>query len=111
MAFRAAPQVPEYVTAAIFSEIPALRYRRDTLIEGFTFAPGLATKDALWAMEFLDRVIQSAASRMTCEALSAGDIILINNHFVLHGRTDFKDPQRLLLRIRVDTVQPVPSEG
>jgi len=106
MAFRTESQTPEYVAATIFSETPVIRYRHDAIIEGFAIDPDLATKDARWALDTLSEVIRNTAAKTTREALSAGDIILINNHRLLHGRTDFTDTRRLLLRLRIDIRQP-----
>ena len=33
--------------------------------------------------------------------LEAGDLLIANNYTVLHARTDFTDPNRLLLRVRI----------
>jgi alpha-ketoglutarate-dependent taurine dioxygenase len=33
--------------------------------------------------------------------LERGDLLIANNYTVLHARTDFSDPNRLLLRARI----------
>jgi hypothetical protein len=33
----------------------------------------------------------------------AGDLLVIDNHRVMHGRTRFQDPERFLLRVRLWT--------
>lgn len=35
-------------------------------------------------------------------ALAAGDVLFVNNHELIHGRDAFEDPQRFLLRVRMN---------
>ncbi|MGZ3416731.1 MAG: TauD/TfdA family dioxygenase [Polyangiales bacterium] len=45
----------------------------------------------------------------TCVRLEAGDVIVVDNHRMLHGRTPFDDPRRELQRLLVWLPSPLPA--
>jgi alpha-ketoglutarate-dependent taurine dioxygenase len=70
-----------------------VRWRIDTL------APGLTAAQELAAAVFETSI--QAAPEVVEVALGAGDVVVVDNHRTLHGRTAFSDPRRLLLRVRL----------
>ena len=80
------------------------RYIRRFILgsQRFPDAPRLSTEQ-LSAMDYIDDLIESPEFRFEI-TLNEGDLLLINNHVILHGRTSFKDwdepgQRRLLLRL------------
>ena len=90
--------VTEAVFARVFSEHVPLRFRRDLIESGCRLQKVGAARDT---MHHLD-ILLAAMSRCQIEQyqLYPGDVILVNNHLYMHGRTDFSDGNRLLHRIR-----------
>ena len=80
---------------------PLIRFRLDTIEAGFKCCPELATPERLWALDYFNKFSQSYQNRIELK-LTDGDIIFVNNHRVLHGRTAFSNNDRLLLRVRID---------
>lgn len=93
---------PETILAPIISDIPLIRFRYDTIMDGFKCLPSYATKDALWAVNYFHEVLENSF-KLTFR-LNAGEMLLTNNYEILHGRTAFRDIRRLLLRIRMDSL-------
>lgn len=89
-----------FVKAPIFSKIPFIRYRSDNLQTQNIDASSRANKhEIVESLEFLKKEIEfSIHSREF--SLNDGDLLLINNHKNLHGRTAFEDKNRCLFRIR-----------
>jgi alpha-ketoglutarate-dependent taurine dioxygenase len=90
----------EFIQAPILAAEPMIRYRSDTLAAGFELAPSLATQEALAATMRLGEAIANHPATVQFH-LQTGDVLFVDNHRVLHGRTDFADPRRLLLRLRI----------
>jgi len=92
-------QAPEIFEAEPPFHAPVLpgdgtvRWRIDTL------APGLTAEQVLAAAVFEASI--EAAPEVVEVALDTGDVAVIDNHRTLHGRTDFSDSRRLLLRVRL----------
>lgn len=99
-------EIPEFTFAPVFSDRPLIRYRRDTLEAGLAGCPQYRTADAQNALRILERVLDSTNDVLTT-ALPADSILITNNHEGLHGRTEFDDPDRHLIRIRISDVPPV----
>lgn len=88
------------ITAPILSGDPLIRFRYDCLRSGFDLRPEMRTPEAVWAVEHF------AAFMRTCEVavsyrVARGEMIVSDNHRLLHSRTDFVDPNRLLIRVRM----------
>ena len=64
------------------------------------FAPQLIDAEQLEALGVLQRILEhSTAVRRFL--LEEGDLVMINNKTMLHGRTAFNDSNRHLLRVRI----------
>lgn len=92
---------PNVILAPIVADAPLIRFRLDTIEAGFKHCPELVTPDRLWALKYFNEFTNSYQNRFEFK-LDDGDIVFVNNHKVLHGRTAFTGSDRLLLRIRID---------
>jgi alpha-ketoglutarate-dependent taurine dioxygenase len=92
--------VAEATFAPIFADKPLIRYRKDTLEAGLKAHPEYDTAENRLALYILENVIGNQEFTTTCR-LDADDILLTNNHEGLHGRTEFSDHARHLIRIRI----------
>jgi alpha-ketoglutarate-dependent taurine dioxygenase len=90
----------EYIRAPILAENdPLIRFRYDSIIEGFSLDSALDHTEASWALGFVRDVINDYRNPVLW--LEAGDLLLTNNHEILHGRTSFSSMKRLLVRVRI----------
>lgn len=90
----------EVTCAPIFGERPRLRYRRDTLEAGLKVFPEQDGPELRRALGVFQAEIDAPDLRLETR-LEADDFFIVNNHEALHGRSDFQDHHRHLLRIRV----------
>lgn len=91
-------QAPEITWAPIIGA-DGVRYRKDTLANALS-VDGVRVPDAqLRALESFEEALGRAP--VANYNLEAGDVLFVNNHRLLHGRTAFEDPNRLMLRVRV----------
>ena len=88
------------VTAPVIGERPLIRFRYDSLMNGFELRPDLRTNERLWAVEHFRAAADELESRITYP-LRRGEALIFDNHDVLHARTDFTDPGRFLIRVRM----------
>ncbi|HEY0377202.1 MAG TPA: TauD/TfdA family dioxygenase [Pyrinomonadaceae bacterium] len=93
---------PETILATVISNTPLIRFRYDTIMDGFKCLPSYATKDALWAVNYFHKALEDSL-KLTFR-LNSGEVLFTNNHEILHGRTAFGDERRLLLRIRMEAL-------
>lgn len=91
----------EITYAPIFSDDILIRYRKDTLEAGLKACSAYDTPANRRAISILQSVLEDP-KEMTTITLAADSMLLTNNHQGLHGRTGFKDPDRLLIRVRID---------
>jgi len=91
--------IGEVVFAPVLATEPLIRFRYDSIIEGLEVHPQVDSKEARWAIDYLRGAIASAIDPVL--ALKAGDLLLTNNHEILHGRTAFGSRNRLLIRVRI----------
>lgn len=89
------------ILAPVIGESPLIRFRLDTILAGFKCCPELVTSGRLWALHYFNRFLETYGLQSQMK-LDEGDIIFINNHTVLHGRTAFEGSDRLLLRARLE---------
>jgi alpha-ketoglutarate-dependent taurine dioxygenase len=90
----------QYTWASIIRAVPLIRYREDTLLDCehcFPDVPWLEIKTALTYFN------EATAYVSTSRAVLPDDsIIFVNNHQALHARTEFKDQDRHLIRVRMN---------
>jgi len=77
-----------------------IRFRADTIEEGFRLFPGYLLQEAEAAYYILKNAIQNS-KKIIHFNMDNDDLVFINNATVLHGREKFEDKQRHLLRIRM----------
>jgi len=94
-------QLTPVVTAPVLRSHSRLRYRHDTILSGFKVRPDLATEESVAAVESFNDYLIGLLRRSPGIKLERGDVLLANNHTVLHARSHFTDPNRLLLRARI----------
>lgn len=91
----------KFIERPIIANYPKFRFRYDTFKKGLLLQnpPDLNQK-----MNVLDSFFDliKNAPEMINFTLKKGQIILIDNHRLLHGRSSFVDVNRLLYRVRVD---------
>jgi|SaaInlV_125m_DNA_1040241.scaffolds.fasta_scaffold25141_2 hypothetical protein len=77
-----------------------IRFRSDVIEKVLQFAPQLIDAEQLEALGVLQRILEhsTAVKRFLLEE---GDLVMINNKTMLHGRTAFNDSNRHLLRVRI----------
>jgi alpha-ketoglutarate-dependent taurine dioxygenase len=90
-----------YITAKLISEIPLIRYRYDTLKAGLSLIKSSKREFLKENLDLLDNFIENSPCRISFLA-SNNDIVFIDNHRFLHGRSSFFDLNRLLLRTRMN---------
>lgn len=81
------------------------RYLRDYIEKGYSIRKKKISKKLTRALNYLDRLLKSKKFMKKIK-LKRGDLILLNNHTLAHGRTTFKINkkfhQRLLYRIWIN---------
>jgi alpha-ketoglutarate-dependent taurine dioxygenase len=97
---RAASVTPVLTSRVVLSH-SAMRYRHDVLKAGFQVRPDLATPENVRAVEVFNEFLTGVRRTYPTVRLESGDLLIANNYTVLHARTDFTDPNRLLLRARI----------
>lgn len=81
-----------------------IRFRVDTIQKALDYDQSLCTPEQVVAFNFMVNLVRNTSNRKTF-FLENGDLILINNKNMLHGRGSFTDPKRHLLRIRMNKRQ------
>lgn len=96
-----AAKVTPVVTSPVVLSGSTLRYRYDVLKAGFQVRPDLATAESVHAVEIFNEFLTGVRQTYPTIRLESGDLLLANNITLLHARTNFTDPKRLLLRARI----------
>lgn len=91
----------KYIEETIISEYPKFRFRYDTFLKGLALKQPENFEDLKNTLDEFNSKLQNSKHIQKLK-LKKGDIILIDNHRMLHGRTSFTDTDRLLYRVRVD---------
>lgn len=78
-----------------------IRFRIDTFEKAIQINKSLCTKEQIIAYKALKEIIQNKNIRSSLH-LNPKDLIFINNKTMLHGRSEFIDKKRHLLRIRMN---------
>jgi hypothetical protein len=89
-----------FITGKILPEEPMIRFRHDCIERGFDLCPDLATKEHRFYYSLFRNAAEAHASR-TEFLVADGEMIVFDNTRLLHGRTDFQDPVRHLIRVRM----------
>ena len=78
------------------------RYLRDYIEKGFIIKNKKLSKEQLEALDYLDKLLKKKKFYKKTK-LNRGDLVILNNHLIAHGRTTFKisskGQQRKLYRI------------
>jgi hypothetical protein len=89
-----------YITARILADDPVIRFRHDCIEMGFDLCPALATEQHRFYYSLFRRSAEAHASR--CEfMMTDGEMVVLDNTRLFHARTDFRDPARHLIRVRM----------
>lgn len=84
------------------NDSPTIRYRRDAIDRGVVAAGIMLTQKQRYAIDTLDQIL--AEPRIGFRLfLEKEEVLFVNNHKLLHSRSDFKDPERHLIRIRFNS--------
>lgn len=91
---------PEYTWAPIITAVPLIRYRKDTLLDCEHCFPDVPWRDIKTALMWFN---EAAAYATTPHGVLPDDsIVFVNNHQALHARTEFRDQNRHLIRVRMN---------
>ncbi|MBC7907878.1 MAG: TauD/TfdA family dioxygenase [Rhodospirillaceae bacterium] len=100
-AFSAVEQV---LSAPLLGTEPMVRFRYDSVIEGFNAKPDLDSPERRWALEYFFEFAQMRAERM--QVLAVRDqLAVVDNRNALHARTHYADPHRHLIRARLHPME------
>lgn len=94
----------EVFVGPILSNVPLIRYRKQTIDRARIITGYEVDESHISAMNDFDDVINQEAFQKRIP-LKRGQVLFVNNHEILHGRTAFTDPERHLLRIRLNLHQ------
>jgi Taurine catabolism dioxygenase TauD, TfdA family len=89
-----------FITAKILADDPLIRFRHDCIEGGFDLCPELATDEHRFYYSLFRNSVEAHSSR-TEFLMSDGDLIVFDNTRLFHARTDFQDPLRHLIRVRM----------
>jgi hypothetical protein len=97
----------ELFMAPVFARSDAgaltMRWRYDSIVKGLAARPLLASPAMLAALELVNRIVEEQAPRFQRQ-LPTDTLLWADNHRVLHGRGDYSDAERHLIRIRISSV-------
>jgi alpha-ketoglutarate-dependent taurine dioxygenase len=79
-----------------------IRFRYDTLEKGFQARSDLDVPEARFALKVLLGVLKNKVDVLSF-FMPDDALVICNNHTVLHGRTNFEDPERHLIRVRMSS--------
>ena len=92
----------EFVRGRVINqEAHEIRFRVDTIEKALAHDPGLCTAAQVRAFNFFKNLVRTTKQTRHF-FLNDGDLIFINNKTTLHGRSSFTDPERHLLRVRMN---------
>jgi alpha-ketoglutarate-dependent taurine dioxygenase len=78
----------------------SIRFRSDVIQRSLNIDPQLIDDDQYKALDVLQNIVDHSKGLKRL-MLEVGDLIIINNKTMLHGRTAFEDSDRHLLRVRM----------
>ncbi|HUH85637.1 MAG TPA: TauD/TfdA family dioxygenase [Stellaceae bacterium] len=88
------------ITAPVLGEEPFVRFRGDCLAAGFAMREDLRSNERLWAIEHFRAAAENSERRLSYR-LQPDEALVLDNHTMLHARTDFADQSRHLIRVRM----------
>lgn len=88
------------IRSRILADDTMIRFRHDCIEQGFDLCPDLATMEHRFYYALLRDAAEAHASR-TEFLMADGEMIVFDNTRLLHGRVDYQDPQRHLIRVRM----------
>jgi len=91
---------PEFNFGPILRE-NEIRFRVDTFEKALKFPEAICSSEQLEAYKELKKIVLNSSSIQQFY-LEPCDLIFVNNKTMLHGRSEFKDAKRHLLRIRMN---------
>lgn len=94
----------EWISAPILSDRPQIRYRYDLILSALQCLRTSLSPEAEWALAHFKETLHQLSPCVF--GLNCGDLLVINNHSVMHGRTAFEDRDRMLLRVRLANTHP-----
>jgi alpha-ketoglutarate-dependent taurine dioxygenase len=97
----ASDETIEVFMAPIVADKPFVRYRRETLDKGVEVTNTELTGDQLSAINHLDERLSDEQIAYSF-LIQAGEVAFANNYELLHSRSDFQDPERHLIRVRMN---------
>lgn len=101
-AFKMNPTGPtEFIESAIFDGEKTIRYRKDTMLDAIT-KNMLNCRELIDAFTSISSIIENSKATLRF-GLKTGDLLMVNNRNTLHGRTEFNDKNRHLLRLKIKT--------
>jgi hypothetical protein len=99
----------ETTQAPIFGEEPLIRFRHDTLEKGFEARPDLDVPEARGALRVLNHVLENKVNVLH-HFMRDDELVICDNHTVLHGRTIYLDSRRHFIRVRMGREPFVPQD-
>lgn len=97
----------ELFMAPVFARSSAgeltMRWRYDSIVKGLAARPLLASPALTAALELVNGIVEQHAPRFQRQ-LPDDTLLWADNHRVLHGRGDYSDAERHLIRIRISSV-------
>jgi alpha-ketoglutarate-dependent taurine dioxygenase len=88
------------VTGRVLGDSPVVRFRHDCLMAGFAVREDMRTNERLWAVEHFRNAAENSNARISY-SLQQDEAIVVDNHRLLHARTNFEDRDRHLIRVRM----------
>lgn len=102
------PEIAEIIKSTVLADKPGIRLRLDSMIKGAEYYQHDDYQEAMRAVFHLMQLAEQEDIRADL-MLEEGDILLMNNHDLIHYRSAFQDIQRHLLRIWVAQGEQVQS--
>ncbi len=99
------PGAVQATIAPIFSTCPGIRYRRDTLLDGWSHFPEYRSRELEDAVRVLEAELVGSDHAVRF-AMPRDSLLVADNHRALHARTGFTDRRRHLLRVRMQGDEP-----
>lgn len=91
----------EVLMAPVLGEEPFIRYRRETLDKGVLATGKQLEPSQLTAINHLDEQLFEDGVAYSF-LIKSGEVAFANNYELLHSRSDFQDPERHLIRVRMN---------